>query len=91
MRSGHDIAGHAYTQDQLLAYTSENPFDRFADGRPKVPEALMERAKDLSAEEILAVLPGQGYRNQYADGFEVLRVPGAAATDRRTRITSSTA
>jgi regulator of RNase E activity RraA len=36
---------------------------------------LIERAKGLSAEEILAVLPGKGYRNQYVDGFQVLH-PG---------------
>ena len=64
-----------FTKDQLIAYTAENPFERFADGRPKVPDALIERAKGLSAEEILAVLPGKGYRNQYADGFQVLH-PG---------------
>ena len=64
-----------FTKQQLLAYTAENTFERFEDGRPKVPDALIERAKGLSSEEILAVLPGQGYRNQYADGFEVLH-PG---------------
>jgi 4-hydroxy-4-methyl-2-oxoglutarate aldolase len=64
-----------FTKDQLLAYTSQNPFERFEDGRPKVPDALIERARGLSAEEILAVLPGKGYRNQYADGFQVLH-PG---------------
>ena len=66
----------SFTKEQLIAYTAENPFERFDDGRPKVPDALIERAKDLSAEEILAVLPNQGYRNQYEDGFEVLH-PGA--------------
>ena len=65
----------SFTREQLIAYTAENPFERFDDGRPKVPDALIERAKDLSAEEILAVLPNQGYRNQYEDGFEVLH-PG---------------
>jgi 4-hydroxy-4-methyl-2-oxoglutarate aldolase len=64
-----------FTKEQLLAYTAQNTFERFEDGRPKVPDALIERAKGLSSEEILAVLPGKGYRNQYADGFEVLH-PG---------------
>jgi len=64
-----------FTKEQLLAYTAQNTFERFEDGRPKVPDALIERAKGLSAEEILAVLPGKGYRNQYVDGFQVLH-PG---------------
>ena len=66
---------YTFTKEQLVAYTAQNTFDRFEDGRPKVPDALIERAKGLSAEEILAVLPGKGYRNQYADGFQVLH-PG---------------
>ena len=66
---------YTFTKEQLLEYTSQNTFERFEDGRPKVPEALIERARGLSAEEILAVLPGKGYRNQYVDGFQVLH-PG---------------
>ena len=57
------------TREQLIEYSAQNPFDRFADGRPKVPDALIERARGLSSEEIFAVLPGKGFRNQYADGF----------------------
>ncbi|HJT87520.1 MAG TPA: hypothetical protein VJ732_06680, partial [Bryobacteraceae bacterium] len=47
----------------------------FPDGRPKIPDALLERAKGMSAEEVWAVLPGKGFRNQYEDGFQVLH-PG---------------
>jgi regulator of RNase E activity RraA len=66
------------SKDDMLAYTSQNPFERFADGRPKIPDALLERAKGMSAEEAWAIFnvePGQAYRNQYADGFQVLH-PG---------------
>ncbi len=61
-----------FSREQLTELTAQNPFDRFADGRPKVPDALIERARGLSAEEVWAVLPGAGFRNQYADGFKVL-------------------
>ena len=60
------------TKEQLIEFTAQNPFERFPDGRPKVPDALIERARGLSAEEVLAVLPGKGFRNQYADGFRIL-------------------
>jgi regulator of RNase E activity RraA len=63
------------TKEQLIEYTAQNPFDRFPDGRPKVPDGLIERARGLSAEEVLAVLPGKGFRNQYVDGFKILH-PG---------------
>jgi regulator of RNase E activity RraA len=59
-------------KDQMIEWTSQNPFERFSDGRPKVPDALIERARGLSAEEVFAVLPREGFRNQYADGFRVL-------------------
>ena len=60
------------TKEQLIEYTAQNPFERFPDGRPRVPDALIERARGLSSEEVLAVLPGKGFRNQYADGFQIL-------------------
>jgi regulator of RNase E activity RraA len=62
-------------KDQMIELTAQNPFDRFPDGRPRVPDALIERARGLSAEEVFAVLPREGFRNQYADGFRILH-PG---------------
>ena len=32
------------TKEQMIEWTSQNPFDRFPDGRPKVPDAMIERA-----------------------------------------------
>jgi regulator of RNase E activity RraA len=63
------------TWEQMIEYTAQNPFERFPDGRPKVPDSLIERARGLSAEEVFGVLPGKGFRNQYEDGFQVLH-PG---------------
>jgi 4-hydroxy-4-methyl-2-oxoglutarate aldolase len=66
------------TKEQLTALTAQNPFDRFPDGRPKVPDALIERARGMSAEEAWAVFQSQAgrtFRNQYEDGFQVLH-PG---------------
>lgn len=69
------------TKEQLVEWTSENPFERFPDGRPKVPDAMIERARGLSSEEVFSVLPGKGFRNQYADGFQVLH-PGTKLVGR---------
>jgi len=60
------------TRDQLIEYTSSSPFERFPDGRPKVPDALIARARGMSAEEVWAILPGKNFRNQYEGGFRVL-------------------
>jgi regulator of RNase E activity RraA len=64
-----------FTKEQMVRYTSKNPFERFEDGRPKVPFNLLEKCKGLSAEEVWAILPGAGYPAQYADGFKILH-PG---------------
>ncbi len=64
-----------FTREQMLQFTVKNPFERFEDGRPKVPDALLEKLKDLSAEEVWAVLPGAGYPNQYEGNWQLLH-PG---------------
>ena len=63
------------SKEQMIELTAQSPFERFPDGRPKVPDALIERARGLSAEEVFAVLPKEGFRNQYAGDFRVLH-PG---------------
>ncbi len=57
---------YTLTHDEMVKLTSENPYDRFPDGRPKVPDALLEKCKGLSIEEVWAVLPGKGYKWQLA-------------------------
>jgi 4-hydroxy-4-methyl-2-oxoglutarate aldolase len=64
-----------FTREQMIRYTSKNPFERFADGRPKVPDALLERVKTMSVEEAWGILRSKGYNAQYADGFQILH-PG---------------
>ena len=84
------------TKDQLVELTKQNPFDRFPDGRPRIPDSLLERARGMSAEEVWAGLnqfggaggggrgAGGAYRNQYEDGFQVvhpkLKLSGRAFT-----------
>ena len=61
-----------FPKQELIDYTAQNPFERMPDGRPKVPDDLIARARDMSSEEVWAVLPGKGFKNQYADGFMIL-------------------
>jgi 4-hydroxy-4-methyl-2-oxoglutarate aldolase len=69
------------SKQELIDYTARNPFDRLPDGRPRVPDELLERARGLSSEEIWEVLEDKGYHNQYADGFQVLH-PGKTMVGR---------
>jgi 4-hydroxy-4-methyl-2-oxoglutarate aldolase len=71
-----------FSKQDLTYYTANSPFERFPDGRPRVPDSMIERARDLSSEEVWSGLEDhKGFRNQYADGFHVLR-PGKTMVGR---------
>ncbi len=71
-----------FPKQEMIDYTAKSPFERFPDGRPKVPDAMIERARDLSSEEVWAGLEQvEGFKNQYADGFQVLH-PGKTMVGR---------
>jgi 4-hydroxy-4-methyl-2-oxoglutarate aldolase len=64
-----------WNKEQMLEYTKAWTGDRFPDGRPKVPDQWLDRAKDTSAEEI--TIPtgrggGGGTYSQYEGDFRVL-------------------
>ena len=58
--------------EELKRYTATNPYDRFPDGRPKVPDAILEKVKGLSAEEVFG-LERRGYPNQFENHWQILR------------------
>jgi 4-hydroxy-4-methyl-2-oxoglutarate aldolase len=70
-----------FSKQDLIDYTAANPFPRFPDGRPNIPDSYLERARDLSAEEVWEVLQDKGFNNQFADGFIVLH-PGKTMVGR---------
>jgi 4-hydroxy-4-methyl-2-oxoglutarate aldolase len=62
-----------WTREQMIHYTPLNPFERFEDGRPKVPSALLEKVKGLTVEEAWGIMRAKGYNAQYAGaGFRSL-------------------
>jgi 4-hydroxy-4-methyl-2-oxoglutarate aldolase len=62
------------TKQQILFYTSEWKGDRFPDGRPKVADDLLQRALDVSIEDVWEYLQGQGYVNQFESGWQALHI-----------------
>lgn len=58
------------SKQQLIALTAEWKGERFADGRPKVPEDIIRRMKSVSVEEAWATMSNAGYRYQIAEGWE---------------------
>ena len=55
-----------------MFYTSEWKGERFKDGRPKIPDALLERAKNVGIEEAWTVLRNEGYNNQFEGNWKTV-------------------
>jgi 4-hydroxy-4-methyl-2-oxoglutarate aldolase len=53
------------SHEDLIELTKLNPFDRFGDGRPRVPDDLLERMKLVTTEEAWGVLRSHGYHRQF--------------------------
>ena len=60
------------SKEELIFLTPEWKGERFTDGRPKVPDALLKRMKMVTLEEAWAVLKGDNYKHQYDDGWEMI-------------------
>ena len=57
------------SRDDLVALTPLNPFDRFPDGRPRVPDDLLDRMRHVTTEEAWIVLRQHGYDRQFEGGW----------------------
>jgi regulator of RNase E activity RraA len=53
------------TREEVVALTSEWTGERLPDGRPKVPDAILQRMKKVNLEEAWSVLRSKGFQWQY--------------------------
>jgi regulator of RNase E activity RraA len=58
------------TKEELIFLTPEWKGERFPDGRPKVPDDILKRMKNVSQEEAWAVMKNAGYGYQVAEGWQ---------------------
>ena len=61
-----------FSKEQRIDLTREWSGERFADGRPKVPDSVLEELKTVDAEEAWGVLQAHGYKNQFEPGWHVI-------------------
>lgn len=61
------------TPNQIKALTPAWKGERSPDGRPKVPDALLQRLKNISIEEAWGILRNHGYHNQFEGEWMLLR------------------
>lgn len=69
------------TPEQIKAITSQWKGERFADGRPKVSDEMLERLKKVAIEAAWSVLRNRGYESQFEGSWTVL-LPDSAMTGR---------
>jgi regulator of RNase E activity RraA len=67
--------------EELIEYTPEWQGERFADGRPKVPDDILARMHNVSITQAWGVIRGPGYNWQYEDGW-VCTHPGQVLVGR---------
>lgn len=66
----------APTPEDLIALTPEWKGERFPDGRPKVPDDILERMKLVTHEEAWAVMRNANYKHQYAEDWLCINPEG---------------
>ncbi|MFC1490852.1 RraA family protein [Candidatus Latescibacterota bacterium] len=59
----------SFSKEDLIKFTSDWKGERFPDGRPKVPDSILERMKNVEIEEAWGVLRSARYNNQFEDGW----------------------
>jgi 4-hydroxy-4-methyl-2-oxoglutarate aldolase len=73
------IPGYAqldlFSTQQRIEFTPDWHGNRFPDGRPNVPDSVLVRLKDVTADEAWDVLEDAQYRNQFEGGWKVIN-PG---------------
>lgn len=66
------VKSQTMSKDELIFLTSEWKGERFADGRPKIPDDLIRRAKNITVEDAWTVLKNDGYVNQFDGNWKMV-------------------
>ena len=66
------VVSQQISKEELIFLTPEWKGDRFEDGRPKVEDNILKRMKQVTLEEAWAVLKGENFNYQYAEGWQTI-------------------
>ncbi len=61
-----------FGKQQLIKYTSKSPFERFDDGRPKVPQRYLDMLQGASSEMLWGPLRRAAFPRQWAGGWKIV-------------------
>jgi regulator of RNase E activity RraA len=59
-------------KQKIIDLTPSNPYDRFEDGRPRVPDDIIRRMKRVTSEEAWGVLNSNKYTLQFEGNWQAL-------------------
>ena len=66
------VNAQTISKDELIFLTFQWKGERFADGRPKVPDDLLVRARNIGIDDAWTVLKNLGYTNQFEAGWKMV-------------------
>ncbi|MFN6373714.1 MAG: RraA family protein [Chitinophagia bacterium] len=80
------LMAQSISKEEMLYLTAAWKGERFSDGRPRVSDQLIERAKKIGIEEAWQILQNEGYKNQFEGNWKMVHddvpVVGRAVTAR---------
>lgn len=59
-------------KDELIFLTSDWKGERFPDGRPRLPDALIAQAKEVNVDDVWTILDSEGYHCQFDAGWKMI-------------------
>ncbi|WP_439555575.1 RraA family protein [Dyadobacter sp.] len=68
----HIVEAQTISKEELTFLTSEWKGERFPDGRPKIPDDLVRRAKEINIEEAWVVMKNEGYNCQFEGNWKMV-------------------
>src|SRR5678816_3750040 len=66
------LSAQTISKEELIFLTADWKGERFPDGRPKVSDDLLERAKRIMIDDAWTVLKNEGYLNQFEGGWKTV-------------------
>jgi regulator of RNase E activity RraA len=66
------VLAQTIPRDELVFLTGEWKGERFADGRPKIPDDLIRRARNIAIEDAWTILNNEGYTCQYEGNWKMV-------------------
>ena len=79
----NSLSAQTISKEELTFLTSEWKGERYADGRPKIADNLLVRAKKIYIDDAWTVLKNEGYTNQFEGNWKTVNdstITGRALT-----------